>query len=123
MGRYLGGGGRGRRRGCGSGRCGSIPPGDGVGEAAAHGAEEAAGVGAGGGGLEALEHGLGGAVRRVAGGRAGPRKASTSTSSAAAAATSPLGESRLDSIGDRIGLVEEEEEKWRAGRRRSTLYI
>jgi hypothetical protein len=45
-------------------------PGGGAGEAAADGAEEAAGVGAGGGVLEALEHGLGCAVRRVAGGRA-----------------------------------------------------
>lgn len=47
-----------------------LPRGAGGGEASADGAEEAARGGAGGGGVEALEHGLGGAVRGVARGRA-----------------------------------------------------
>jgi len=47
-----------------------LPRGGVDGEPPADGAEEAARGGAGGGGVEALEHGLGGAVRGVARGRA-----------------------------------------------------
>ena len=47
-----------------------LPRGAGGGEASADGAQEAARGGAGGGGVEAFEHGLGGAVRGVARGRA-----------------------------------------------------
>lgn len=47
-----------------------LPRGGVGGESPADGAEQAARGGAGGGGVEALEHGLGGAVRGVARGRA-----------------------------------------------------
>lgn len=50
----------------------AVLAGGGVGEAAADGTEEAPGLGAGGGGLEALENGLGRAVRGVA--RLGARR-------------------------------------------------